>query len=122
MRKSSIRKKVQAIVLYISVIALIITGAVGIFGMRRIQDDSKAALTSQMEQHLENITDSQKDLAESELGKYAGYARNFADYIHGMYASSRDYVPREVLPSRIENTGVLAMQRILAPSADERGR
>ena len=40
MRKSTIRKKVQAIVLYISVIALIITGTVGILGMRRIQEDS----------------------------------------------------------------------------------
>lgn len=118
MRKSTIRKKVQAIVLYISVIALIITGAVGIIGMIRIQEDSESALISQMEQNLANITDSQADLAESELGKYAGYARNFAQYIHGLYDNPDYYVPREVLPSKIENTGVLAMQRVLAPSAD----
>ncbi|MBQ3757937.1 MAG: SpoIIE family protein phosphatase [Synergistaceae bacterium] len=118
MKRSTIRKKLQAVVLYISVIALIITGAVGIAGMRRIQNDSEQALIRQMEQNLANITDSKADLAESELGKFVGYAQNFADYIHGLYTASQDYLPHMVMPARIENTGTLAMQRIMDRSAD----
>ena len=119
MRKSTIRKKLQGVVLYISVIALIITGAVGIAGMRRIQDDSESALTRQMEQNLANLTDSKADLADSELGKYTGYVRNFADYIHDLYVNSGEYMPHEVLPPRIENIGILAMQRaIVSKSLD----
>ncbi len=117
-KRRPIRQKVQAIALYISVISLIITGTIGIAGMLRIKGNSESALIHQMEQNLANITDSKADLANSELGKYAGYAQNFADYIHGLYDSPDYYVPHEVVPSKIENTGILAMQRILAPSAD----
>ena len=113
MSKSTIRKKLQRVVLYISVIALLITGAVGIAGMFRIQEDSESALTRQMEQNLASLTDSKADLADSELGKYAGYARNFADYIHDLYVNSRDYMPHEVLPPKVENAGMLAMQRVV---------
>ena len=118
MRKSTIKKKVRAVVLYISVTALIVMGAVGILGMSHIKDDSETALIRQMEQNLRNITDSQSDLAESELGKYAGYVQNFADFIHGLYVSPDYYVPHEIFPAKSENSGILAMQRILAPSAD----
>lgn len=118
MRKSTIKKKVRAVVLYISVTALIVMGAVGILGMSQIKDDSETALIRQMEQNLRNITDSQSDLAESELGKYAGYVQNFADFIHGLYVSPDYYLPHEVMPPKIENSGILAMQRVLAPSAD----
>ena len=111
MSKSTIRKKLQRVVLYISVIALLITGAVGIAGMFRIQEDSESALTRQMEQNLASLVNSKTDLADSELGKYASYARNFADYIHDLYVNSRDYLPHEVLPPRMENDGVLTMQR-----------
>ncbi|MBR0256481.1 MAG: hypothetical protein IJQ58_01980, partial [Synergistaceae bacterium] len=73
MHKSTIRKKVQAIVLYISVIALIITGTVGIFGMRRIQEDSESALINQMENNLAAIIEAKSDFADSELGRDAGH-------------------------------------------------
>lgn len=118
MRKSTIKRKVRAVVLYISVTALIIMGAVGILGMNQIKDDSETALIRQMEQNLGSITDDKADLAESILGRYAGYIQNFAEFIHGLYASPDYYLPHEVMPPKIENSGILAMQRVLDPSAD----
>ena len=116
MRKSTIRKKVQAIVLYISVIALIITGAVGIIGMIRIQNDSESALIYQMEQNLSNTATDKAFFIDSVLKYYSSYAEDFARYIHGLYVSSRDYLPVEVLPSDSANAGKYTMQLDLAGS------
>ena len=111
MKRRPIRSKVQNMVLCISVAALIITSAVGIVSMMRIQGDSESALIHQMEQNLYNLTDNKAELADSELGRYAGYVQNFADYINELYTNSGDYLPHEVLPPRIENADILAMQR-----------
>jgi len=113
MKKSTIRKKVLAIVLYISVIALIITGAVGIYGMLTIQEDSESALTSQMENNLEEIIEAKSELADSELERDAGYISNFAMYIEELYHKPYYYVPREILPCRRETEGQIVMQRTL---------
>ena len=113
MHKSTIRKKVQAIVLYISVIALIITGTVGIAGMRRIQEDSESALTSQMENNLAAIIEAKSDFADSELGRDAGHIINFSQYIHELYTNPQNYVPNEVLPCRRETEGQTVIQRSL---------
>ena len=113
MHKSTIRKKVQAIVLYISVIALIITGTVGIFGMRRIQEDSESALINQMENNLAAIIEAKSDFADSELGRDAGHITNFSQYIHELYTNPQNYVPNEVLPCRRETEGQIVIQRSL---------
>ena len=114
MSKSTIRKKVQAIVLYISVIALIITGAVGIVGMVRIQYDSEVALTDQMKKNLYNTAVDKASFIDSVLKYYSSYAEDFARYIHGLYVSSGDYMPVEVLPSDSANAGKYTMQLDLA--------
>ena len=98
-------------VLSISAAALFLTSAAGILSMLRIQGDSESALIHQMEQNLYNITTSKASLADSELGKYAGYVQNFADYIHELYLHPEGYVPHEVPVARAENAGILAMQR-----------
>ncbi len=113
MHKSTIRKKVQAIVLYISVIALIITGTVGIFGMRRIQEDSESALISQMENNLAAIIEAKSDFADSELGCDAVHIINFSQYIHELYTNPQNYVPNEVFPCRRETEGQTVIQRSL---------
>ena len=111
-----IRAKVQRMVLIISIVALIITGTVGIVGMIRIQEDSEKALISQMEQNLNNIADGKADLAESELSNFAGCVENFASYIHELYTHPENYKDYEVLPADAKNAGILAMQRSLTSS------
>ncbi|MBR0068977.1 MAG: hypothetical protein IJP97_00615, partial [Synergistaceae bacterium] len=78
MKRHTIRRKVQNMVLGISIAALIITSIVGIISMMRIQYDSENALIKQMEQNLNNITVSKSGLADSELGKFSEYISNFA--------------------------------------------
>ena len=117
-----IYRKILIMVLSISVAALFLTTTAGIISMFRIQEDSEQALINQMEQNLHNIATSKASLADSELGKYADYAQNLADYIHELYSHPESYTSHEVLPPRIENKGIYALQRvILDPSTDVNG-
>lgn len=113
MKRHPIRSKIQNMVLWISIAALLITSAVGIISMMRISQDSEKALTHQMEQNLRNITAGKANIAMSGLDSYARTVENFALYITGLYAASADYPRREVLPPRKANGGILAMQRSL---------
>ena len=113
-KRRPIRKKVQRMVLSISLAALVLASAVGLFSMARIQGDSESALIHQMEQNLSNIVTSKAELAESELGQYAGYIGDFARYIHELYRHPAGYAPIEVLPSDEKNSGIYVMQRAFA--------
>ena len=116
-KRQPIRKKVQRIVLLISVAGLLLTSAVGLFSMLQIKGDSEDALIRQMNQNLLNVVKDKADLADSELGKYADYIRDFSSYIQGLYQNPERYVRREVLPPDESGAGVCTMQRYLA-SAD----
>ena len=109
-----IRKKVQSMVLYISIAALVITSTVGILSMIRIQNDSESALTHQMEQNLQNIVTSKAEFAESQLGKYAGYIEDFSRFVNMLYRTSGDYAPVEVHRSDSRNAGKFTMQLDIA--------
>ena len=117
MKRKSIRRKVQNLVLLISVVALDVTSAVGIFSMITIQRESEGALVSQMEQNLTNITSGRAEMANAVLSDYADDVENSASYISRLYKNPTDYFPRSVLPSMKENGGVLAMQRALRDEA-----
>ena len=112
-KRQPIRKKVQKIVLLISVAGLLLTSAVGLFSMLRIKGDSENALIRQMNQNLLNVVKDKADLADSELGKYADYIRDFSSYIHDLYQHPEDYVQREVFPPDAASAGVCTMQRYL---------
>ena len=119
MKRHPIRRKVQNIVLMISVAALVIAGAAGIAGMIRIQQDSERALISQMEQNLNSIAAGKAALAASELGRFSGYVQDFARYIHGLYTAPSGYVSHDVLPPLEKNAGVFIIQRTLRDKAVE---
>ena len=113
-KRRPIRSKVLHMVLAISCAALLLSSTAGMLSMTNIQQSSETALISQMETNLRNIVVSKAALADSELGRYAGYVRNFADYIHSLYNEPSAYVPREVLPPSAKNAGIYAMQRYIA--------
>ena len=112
-KRNPIRKKVQNMVLTISIVALILTSAIGILSMLRIRNDSENALTKQMEQNLRNITTNKADLAESELGKFSAYTKNFADSIHEMYSTPEKFVKSYVPVPDAKYAGILAISRSL---------
>lgn len=113
-RRKPIRRKVQSMVLLISVAALVITSLVGIMSMVRIQKQSEVALVERTENILSNTAVSKAELADSEFGKYAGYIRNFAEYTHGLYANREEYKKKMVYPADSANEGIYSMQRGLA--------
>ncbi len=113
MKRNPIRRKVQNMVLTISIVALILTSAIGILSMLRIRNDSENALTNQMEQNLRNITTNKADLAESELGKFSAYTKNFADSIHEMYSTPEKFVKSYVPVPDAKYAGILAISRSL---------
>ena len=112
-KRKPIRKKIQSIVLLISIIALVLTSVVGLFSMLMIKSDSEIALTNQMEQNLNNIVSDKAALADSELGKFSGYIKEFADYANWLYKHPDSFVDKEVLPPDAKNAGKFSMQRYL---------
>jgi sigma-B regulation protein RsbU (phosphoserine phosphatase) len=128
LKSLSIRRKVQLIVLIISLIALLFAAIIGIVSMLTIQRDvlsgsealgdhaalkSEEALTKQMENSLTDIAKSKAELADAKLGKFLSYTSMFADFTEEIYKNPDAFVPLDVLPPDKDNTGVLSMQRYL---------
>lgn len=113
MKRQPILKKIRSIVLLISIIALLLTSAVGLLSMLMIKSESERALTDQMELNLNNIVSSKADLAHSELSRYSGYISEFADYANWLYAHPESFVGKPVLPPDAQNAGTFSMQRYL---------
>lgn len=114
MVRRPIRRKVQSMVLTICACALALTSAAGIIGMMRIRRASEDALVRQMERDLRDIVLSKAELAEAQLGKYAGHVGDFARYIEELYRAPDAWPPATVLPSDGRNAGRWTMQRALA--------
>lgn len=113
MKRKPIRRRVQLMVLLISLAALIATSSVGLISMLGIRQDSQTALISQMEQNLRNIVTSKASLADSELSRYSDYIGDFVSYIQRLYESPDAFLPHEVLPPDAKNANVYSMQRYL---------
>ncbi|MBQ7545242.1 MAG: SpoIIE family protein phosphatase [Synergistaceae bacterium] len=113
LKRLPIRKKIQRMVMAISIAALIVTSSAGIVSMMRIQGDSESALIHQMEQNLRTIIEDKARFADSELSKYAGYLLNCAEYARDLYRNPSNYAAKNVRPPLMENAGVFAMQRFL---------
>ena len=111
--RQPIRQKLQRMMLLISMLALVVTSVAGILSMIRIQNDSEHALTDQMEINLKDIVSDRAALADSELQKYSGYIKNFADSIHEIYLNPDKHVKYDVEPPREANRGVIVLQRSL---------
>lgn len=112
-KRRPIRKKIQLMVMGLSVAALVLTSAAGIISMMRIQSDSEKALINQMEHNLRTIIEDKASLADSDISKYVGYLQNCADYAHSLYMNPENYAPKMVMPPLMGNAGVFAMQRYL---------
>ena len=93
-KRRPIRSQVQRLVLMIAVAALALAGILAVLSMRRIQSISQEYLLDRMEHNLSSTVQSKAELADSELGKYAGYVEAFAEYLHQLYASPKEQVKR----------------------------
>ena len=93
MKRKPIRRKVQRMVLLISIAAVVLTSTIGVGSMLNIRSKSESALILQMEQNLRKIVTSKSSLADSELSKFSDYVGDFAAYIGDLYENPDKYVP-----------------------------
>jgi sigma-B regulation protein RsbU (phosphoserine phosphatase) len=131
LNKLPIRRKIQILVLIISLIALILAAIIGIVSMLGIQSEvlagsealgdhaaekSENALTEQMEKSLIDIAEGKAELADAKLGTFLSYINTFARYSEALYESPAKFIPLDVNPPDKANTGILSMQRYLRDS------
>ena len=121
-KRRPISAQVQRLVLSIAVGALLLSGLIAVFSMQRIKHLSEEALLTRMEHTLSERVQSKALLADSELGKYAGYIEAFAEYLHQLYVAPEEYVAHPVSPPDKNNGGVYTLQRALASESLSLGR
>ena len=121
-KRRPISAQVQQLVLTIAVGALLLSGLIAVFSMQRIKHLSEEALLTRMEHTLSERVQSKALLADSELGKYAGYIEAFAEYLHQLYVAPEEYVAHPVSPPDKNNGGVYTLQRALASESLSLGR
>ena len=114
MKRKSIRDKILTMVLLISLLALIATGAIGIINMNRIQNDSSYELTERMKANLSNVVNDKVEIANLQLEGYLSDISNVAEYAHRIYQNPEYYDERYIGPSVAENKGKFVMQKCLA--------
>ena len=111
--RKPIGKKIRSLVVNVALAALLVTSIISIVSMYGIREKNKEVLITQMETKLYNTIRERAKFADSELGKYVGYANMFADYINVLYRNPSKFVPNEVLPPNPDNTGRYVMLRTL---------
>lgn len=131
-KRIPIQKKIQKVVLFISLTALLVSTAVAVLSMLRLRgqvitsgmelgeaaaERSGQALIDQTEQNLQDIVSSKAGLADAKLNKFSNYIEIFSSYLSGLYQNPDGILPEEVLPPDAANRGILTMQRNLADTA-----
>ncbi|MBR6323502.1 MAG: hypothetical protein IKR62_00865, partial [Victivallales bacterium] len=110
-RKSSIKKRIQKMVLQISIAAILLTSVVGIITMMNIRRVSERALLTQMENAMGDVTRNRAQRADLQLNVYASYISRCVSYIESLYAAPQTFAKRPVLPPDASKKGVYSMQR-----------
>ena len=110
-RKSSIKQRIQKMVLQISIAAILLTSVVGIVTMLNIRKVSEKALLEQMNNGMGDIISNRAQRAKAQLNVYSSYISRSVSYIESLYAAPQNYAKRPVLPPDTSKKGVLSMQR-----------
>ena len=125
-RKSSIKQRIQRMVLQISIAAILLTSIVGIITMLNIRRVSQKALVTQMENAMCDVTRNRAQRADLQLSVFSSYISRCVSYIESLYAEPKNFAKRPVLPPDASKKGVYSMQRYpaskdvsLASIADE---
>lgn len=93
---TSIKKKLQVMVLIISATALIITSVLGVGIMMMIRSQSESALIAETKSSLTNLVMDKAALAQSQLEQYEEIAGFFAGQLSNIYAHPENYTVRKM--------------------------
>ncbi|MBO6137298.1 MAG: HAMP domain-containing protein, partial [Lachnospiraceae bacterium] len=128
MKRKSISKRVQRMLLGFTLVALVISSLIAMMGMRiirdRVTEDSEwlgysassvaaHALTEQMEQNRKNVADSRAEYAGAQLNRISGYVESLSSSLEYLYKHKSHYNPVSVLPPNKENGGKYVLMRDL---------
>ena len=116
-RKSSIKQRIQKMVLQISIAAILLTSVVGIVTMLNIRKVSEKALLEKMKNGMGDITRNRAQRADLQLDVYSSYISRCVSYIESLYAAPQDFAKRPVLPPDASKKGIYSMQRYPATKA-----
>lgn len=131
--RHSIRYKITAMALGVSVLAVVLCGAVAVFGMRNMireaatasqslgetaAYDSRTALVGQAQDGLKEQVKQKAELTEERLLNIAGQVETTAGYMSGVYQNPERYLPRPVEKPAMENAGKWALQYSLVEDVD----
>lgn len=131
--RHSIRYKITAMALGVSVLAVVLCGAVAVFGMRNMireaatasqslgetaAYDSRTALVGQAQDGLKEQVKQKAELTEERLLNIAGQVETTAGYMSGVYQNPQRYLPRPVEKPAMENAGKWALQYSLVEDVD----
>ncbi|MBS4984194.1 MAG: SpoIIE family protein phosphatase [Hungatella hathewayi] len=131
--RHSIRYKITAMALGVSVLAVVLCGAVAVFGMRNMireaatasqslgetaAYDSRTALVGQAQDGLKEQVKQKAELTEERLLNIAGQVETTAGYMSGVYQNPERYLPRPVEKPAMKNAGKWALQYSLVEDVD----
>lgn len=131
--RHSIRYKITAMALGVSVLAVVLCGAVAVLGMRNMireaatasqslgetaAYDSRTALVGQAQDGLREQVKQKAELTEERLLNIAGQVETTAGYMSGVYQNPERYLPRPVKKPAMENAGKWALQYSLVEDVD----
>ena len=131
--RHSIRYKITAMALGVSVLAVVLCGAVAVFGMRNMireaatasqslgetaAYDSRTALVGQAQDGLKEQVKQKAELTEERLLNIAGQVETTAGYMSGVYQNPERYLPRPVEKPAMEYAGKWALQYSLVEDVD----
>ena len=131
--RHSIRYKITAMALGVSVLAVVLCGAVAVFGMRNMireaatasqslgetaAYDSRTALVGQAQDGLKEQVKQKAELTEERLLNIAGQVETTAGYMSGVYQNPQRYLPRPVEKPAMKNAGKWALQYSLVEDVD----
>ncbi len=88
---TSIKTRLQRMVLIISATALVVTSVFGVAVMMIIRSQSESALIVETQSNLTSLVKDKAALAESQLERYANYAEFFSSYLNSLYAHPENY-------------------------------
>lgn len=115
-RRVSIRRRIQAIVIFMMAAMVATICAVVIVSMLRIRRNAETVLVSRLEYDLSNSVNFKAELAGAEFKRFRSYTVTLAEYINDLYQHPEKYAPREVMPPKMEDQGITT-KRYIADSS-----
>ena len=115
-KRRPLRQRIQVIVLLISMLAVVVVGAIAVASMENIKNKSEQSLLEQMTLNMQNIVTDKVKIADLELEKFREYIKRDSRFLELVYNHPEDFAARNILPPDLSAEDRYTMQRYYATS------